>query len=132
MNKLSFQTVEKLFLQTNPTGDIWQTTASNKGHYAVSVAFKTEGKVYEYKVKNYVQLVEKLKLDIKLIYKKDYDNYLKIIKDYTEKLELGYYIDNTGFFSDTDEKIEYSENEINIMRGEIKALENKIEGATLV
>ena len=131
MNKLSFATVESLFLQANPDGSIWQTTSSNKGHYAVSAAFKSEGKVYEYKVKNYVQLVEKLKLNIKLIYKKDYDCYLKMIAENTEKINKGYY-ESTGFFEDEGETVQYTEEDLNGMKTDIVCWKNKIDGATLV
>jgi len=132
MNKLSFATVESLFLQVNPSGAIWQTTSSNKGHYAVSAAFKSEGKVYEYKVKNYVQLVEKLKLDIKLIYKKDYDMYTQLIAENIEKINKGFYIDDTGFFSESDEKVIYTESELKAFKYDIECWQNKIDGATLV
>ena len=131
MNKLSFATVESLFLQANPDGSIWQTTSSNKGHYAVSAAFKSEGKVYEYKVKNYVQLVEKLKLDIKLIYKKDYDSYLKMIAETEEKLEKGFY-ESSGFFEDEGTEVRYTEYDKQCMNIDIRRWKEAIAGATLV
>ena len=131
MNKLSFAKVEKLFLAQNPDGAIWQTTASSKSHYAVSVAFKEQGKVYEYKVKNYVEMINKLKLKVKLIYKREYELYLRQIAENKEKIKKGYWIDEYGFFN-PNEKIPYTPEEIKNMQYDIARWKEKIEKAILV
>jgi len=131
MNKLSFKTVEDLFLQANPEGAIWQTTASNKGHYAVSVAFKSDGKVYEYKVKNYVQLVEKLKLSIKLMYQREYDSWVNQIEKLEAEIKKGYY-ESSGFFEDEGTEVRYTDEELISKRININCYRQKIAGVTLI
>lgn len=131
MNKLSFKTVEDLFLQANPLGAIWQTTSTNKGQYAVSAVYKEQGKVYEYKVKNYVQLVNKLKLDIKLIYEKDYKAYLRMIAENEQKIKKGFY-ESLGFFEEEGTPIQYTKEELEGMKQDIQVWKDRIAGATLV
>jgi len=123
MNKLAFEKVKKSFLEKNPTGSIW------KEKDIINVTFAENEKVYNYKVNNHIELINRLKLDIKLIYKADYDYYIKQIEKNENELKQGYYIDD--LFND-NEKIEYNEAEINSKKYDIECYKAKIENATII
>lgn len=131
MNKLTFKRVEQLFLQKYPDGNIWQTTASNKSNYSVSVAFKSNGRVYNYIVSNYVDLVNKLNLDVKLMYEHTYNTITKQIEDIQKDINKGYWEDDTGFFGE-DTIIYFTEIELNNKKTELEYLQQQIKNIELV
>lgn len=128
MNQLAHKTIEKLFKQKNPNGSIWKDKAKDK----YNICFTSGGKCYTYKVDNHKDLVNKLKLDIKFIYQYEYDSYIKQITEAQEQIKQGYYIDNTGFFSDTTTVITYTLNDIKNKKINIAAWQGKLENAITV
>lgn len=123
MNKLSFAVVEKLFLEKNPEGKIYQK--DNK----TCVVFKPETKVYEYQTQNNLELIKKLNLtNDNIIYTHDYTAFEKHIKELEEKIEKGYtesFFEESGIYT-------YNEKELENMQIELKWLQEKAENAILI
>jgi hypothetical protein len=131
-NKITFDTVEKLFFAKYPAGVIWQTTATNKSKYSISIAFTTGGKCYNYIVSNYKQLINKLQL-AKMIYQYEYEINTRRINELKLDIERGYIDYNDleffGFISD-DYVRQYTSEEIQQMQLELDHLIN--ENATSI
>ena len=132
MNKLSFNEVLKLFNAEYPTGKIFEKS-NIKSKYNYEVCFQAGGKCYNYIVSSHVELINKLNLNVNLVYTKDYNNYLVKIEELktnlNEMIEKGFYIDD--LFGEA-EKVEYTKKDINNLKNEINYLENKIKNAILI
>lgn len=126
MNNLVFKKVESYFFKKYPTGSIYY---ENKKKNVVNVAFTEEGKVYSYKINNHVDLINRLKLDIKMIYQYDYDYYIKEIEKFEIEIKNGFWIDD---FFGNGEKNNYTESEIDNMKKNIECYKNKIENVVII
>lgn len=131
-NKLTFEQVESEFKKVYPTGTIFINP--NKKIYDVEVSFKAESKCYNYKVKNHVELINKLKLNINAIYEKDYNMYVRLLEEAKERLSLGYTEIDNSFFEEGGqiERIPFTRTDRLVLEMEIKILESKIKDVWIV
>jgi hypothetical protein len=89
MNKISFEKVKEIFLSQYPEGNI-EKNVENKGIYNTFIIFKKGGKVYNYKVKNYLQLLAKLNIRVKVLYMREYRALQKEKQSIEKELSLGF------------------------------------------
>jgi hypothetical protein len=77
----------ELIRQKYPTAEYWY----NEIEQTYNIAFEAQGKVYSYRCFNTLEFLKRIKiLDENIIYKKDYDSYIKSInktKQYIEDIK---------------------------------------------
>ena len=129
MANFTFEKLQALFLNKYPNGVIWRTNKDNRSKYCITASITKTGKADTYNGKNYIEAVNKLKLDVKLIYERDYKETIARIAELSETLKNG--IVETFFIEDTSAKLLTQEERNNIIF-EIEYLENKIKNVVVI
>jgi hypothetical protein len=127
-NKLTFEQVEKYFYNEYPQGNIYHSEDVSY-NYKISVAYTKSGKVYSYVVKNYIELVEKLKLNVNLMYKNTYN---KLIEEETRlKKQIELKGQERGFGKKRHFEL-YNEEELQQKINQLNEIEKDLKNATII